>query len=72
MINIHPAPLSNDRAIRRSTPFRSNRKRRQREDVDHETVITTRSEPAQLTLADNQALEKKVLFLKKEEETFIE
>ena len=61
MIHIHPAPRHHDRGIRRSTPFRMRRKHRHRDENDQETVITARSEPAQLTLADHQALEKKVM-----------
>jgi hypothetical protein len=66
MINIHPAPRNHERDSRRSmlvsTPYRKHRHRHQ-EDNDQETIVTTRSEPCQMTNPDSQLLERKVFFI---------
>jgi hypothetical protein len=63
MINIQPAPHCHDRDSSRRI-LTSHRKYRHEfpEDNAHDTIVTTRSELADLTIPESQSLEKKVYF----------
>lgn len=62
MIHIHPAPRNHEKSPshRISSSCRKSR-HRILEDNDHDTIVTTRSEPCHVTNTESQLSEKKVL-----------